>query len=121
VLIFAVKNIFIVCAVVVGKCVPEGTSEASHNHIAIELEIKLKMTHKYKVGQSLSVIARELGFAKTVRKVEQPSTSHETDVEVFTSHEITVPHSSDIADSASHKSNIDEILQVIALSPSSYN
>jgi hypothetical protein len=35
------------------KCAPEGKSELSPKYIAIDLEIKRRLTHKYEGGQSL--------------------------------------------------------------------
>jgi hypothetical protein len=45
-----------------GKHAPEGKSRSSHECIAIDLEMKMRMIHKYEGGQRLSAIACELGF-----------------------------------------------------------
>jgi hypothetical protein len=40
-----------------GKQAPEGKSEPFHKRTAIDLEIKIRMIHKYEGGQSLSALA----------------------------------------------------------------
>jgi hypothetical protein len=40
--------IFIFCVVASGKCASEGNSEPSHKRTAIDLQIKIRMIHKYK-------------------------------------------------------------------------
>jgi hypothetical protein len=64
-----------------GKCAPEGKSKPSHKCTAIDLELKITMICKYGSGQSLSVIACELGFmvlaANTIMKDAACMNEHE--------------------------------------------
>jgi hypothetical protein len=51
------------CAMVGGKRAPKEKTEPSRKRTAIDLEMKIRIIHKYEGGQSLSAISRELGFA----------------------------------------------------------
>jgi hypothetical protein len=45
------------------KRAPEGESEPSHKHTAIDLKMKIRMVLKYEGGQILCAIAHEFGRA----------------------------------------------------------
>jgi hypothetical protein len=46
-----------------GKLAPEGKSKLHHKHTPTDLDMKMRIMHKYECGQSLSAVAHELGFA----------------------------------------------------------
>jgi hypothetical protein len=55
-----VKNILFFFAITGGKCALEGRSKLSYKHIANDLEMKMRMVHKYECGQSLSALLMKL-------------------------------------------------------------
>jgi hypothetical protein len=55
-------NVFIFNAITGGKCAPEGKSEPSCKCNAIDLEMKIRMVHRYECGQILFAISCVLGF-----------------------------------------------------------
>jgi hypothetical protein len=57
------KKYFHVLFVAGGKCVPKGKSKLSRECTAIDLELKIRMIHKYEFGHSLSAIEHELSLA----------------------------------------------------------
>jgi hypothetical protein len=59
-----INNILIFCAMAGDKCARVGRSKPSYKHTAIDLEMKIRMIHKYEGGQCLSAITCEFGFVE---------------------------------------------------------
>jgi hypothetical protein len=73
-----------------GKHAPDGKSEPSPKRTAIEFETKIRVIHKYECGQSVSAIARELGFAVSTLNTIIEDAVHITEHVNFTFHLIHV-------------------------------
>jgi hypothetical protein len=71
-----VKNIFAFYAMAGGKHAPERKSAPSQKHIAIDLDTKIRMIHKYEGEQSLSAIASEPDFVVSVMRVSSCMIEH---------------------------------------------
>jgi hypothetical protein len=63
------KNIFIFWCTGGGKCAPEGKHEPSCKRTATDLEVKIRVTHKYE-GASGSIVVKALCYKPEGRGFE---------------------------------------------------